>query len=227
MLWRSAWTLIGWRAPFRRPAGGAFAPCSRVEGVALQGAETPEVSDPAVALKGPTERPELDPVQVPSMPAPAVTPNDAVDEARLEAGLETFSRFLYARRIFTEVHSLPTSDALAFVLHTSASPMVFAYRPAAGGFERVSVMDPFTRFSSGFECWAADLLALFEGRLAASALCYTGRLRCWNETPDRLRVSPQLLWLFSHPLHRPQVARRLYDHVAESCGDVPVGILPR
>jgi len=196
-------------------------------GAVVQGAELQDVSDTAVAPQGPAERPQRGAVEVPATPSPATNPTESVDEARLEAGLETFARFLYARRVFAQVHSLPTSDALAFVLHTPTSPMVFAYRPATGGFERTTATDPFSRFVSGFECWAGDLCALFEGRLAASALCYTGRLRCWNQTPQRLRASPQLLWLFSHPLHRPDVARALYDHVATSYGPIAIEIQPR
>lgn len=197
-------------------------------GVAVRGAEMQEVSDPAVALKGSSARPDLDAVEVPAMPVPAVVPAVAVDVTQLEAGLRAFSRFLYARRVFAQVHSLASVDALAFVLHdATSSPKVFAYRPAAGGFERVTLREPFTGFASGFECWAGDLLALLEGRLAASALCYTGRLRCWNRSPQQLRVLPQLLWLFSHPLHRPEVARALYDRVSEALGPLPVGVLPR
>ncbi|MBV1858811.1 MAG: hypothetical protein KUG77_10395, partial [Nannocystaceae bacterium] len=194
--------------------------------ITLQALEVVEDSDPAVELKGPIERPDPGAVEVPAMPTRAVD-SAAVDEARLEAELQPFARFLFARGIFAQVHSLPRSDALAFAVHTESSPVVLAYRSAAGGFERVTVADPFTHFLSGFECWAADLLALLEGRLAASALCYTGRLRCWNRSPQRLRVSPQLLWLFSHPLHRPELARGLYEHVAASCGPVEIAVRAR
>lgn len=184
-------------------------------------------SDPCVVLKGSRARPRAVTGQVPAMVPRAVVSDDMPDVARLDAELAAFARFLYARRVFAQVHSLPSSEPLAFVLHTRSEPLVFAYRPAAAVFEQVTVTGPFSEFCSGFECWASDLLALFEGRLGPSALCYSGRLRCWNRAPNRLRVSPHLLWLFSHPLHRPDVARALYDNMAERCEAVPVGVLPR
>ncbi len=192
------------------------------QGVTLRALGMQDFTHPAVALKGSAERPELDSVEVPAALAPAVVPADTLDVDRLDVELQGFARFLYARRIFGQVHSLSTADPLGFVVHTDSAPWVFAYRPAAAGFERITVKDPVSRFVSGFECWGAELLALFEGRVAASALCYSGRLRCWNRTPERLRVSPHLLWLFSHPLHRPDVARALYDRLAESLGPVPI-----
>lgn len=197
------------------------------QGVELGGLAAQEVSESAVTLRGASARPQLERMHVPATLAPAVMPAELSDLARLGACLETFARFLYARPVFAQIHSLPGSDALAFVLHTQSEPAVFAYRPAAAAFERVDAADPLTRFLSGFECWASDLLALFEGRLGPSALCYSGRLRCWNRAADRLRISPHLLWLFSHPLHRPEVARVLYDNVAAGCGPVAVQVLPQ
>lgn len=197
------------------------------QGAQLGGLAAQEVSESAVTLTGTSARSELERVQVPAKLPPAVMPADMPDWTRLGACLETFARFLYARPVFAQTHSLPDADALAFVLHTQSAPAVFAYRPSAAAFERIDAADPCTQFLSGFECWASDLLALFEGRLGPSALCYSGRLRCWNRAADRLRVSPHLLWLFSHPLHRPDVARALYDNVAASCGPVAVQVLPQ
>lgn len=197
------------------------------QGITLRASGMEDVTDPAIAWKGSVERPVQESVEVPQALVPAMVPADTLDATRLDAELRPFARFLYARRIFGQVHSLSSADTLAFVVHTESAPWVFAYRPAAGGFERITVTDPVSRFVSGFECWAADLLGLFEGRIAASALCYSGRLRCWNRTPERLRVSPQLLWLFAHPLHRPDVARVLYEHVAESLGPVPIMVRSR
>ena len=197
------------------------------EGVELRASGVRAASEPAITLRGSGDRPPIEPVQVPATLAPAVLPADKPEWIRLEACLETFARFLYARPVFAQVHSLPTSDALAFVLHSESAPAVFAYRPAAARFERVEHADPFSQFWSGFECWASDLLGLFEGRVGPSALCYSGRLRCWNRAADRLRISPHLLWLFSHPLHRPDVARVLYDNVAASCGAVSVEVQPQ
>ncbi len=203
-------------AALSEACGGSVRAVLPGEGVELRGAVVREFVDASVQLRGRWERPARGVVEVPKSWTQAVTATtlSTAELSRLAAGLDAFARFCFGRRVFAQMHSLPGRDPLAFVLHTPTEPLVFAYRPASASFERVVESDPFHRFTSGFECWAADLLALLDGRLGASALCYSGRLRCWNGAPNRLRVSPQLLWLFSHPLHRPEVARSLYEHVA-------------
>ncbi len=138
---------------------------------------------------------------------------------RLEYGLRELARYLYARPPFVAAHSQSMRHPFGVWLHDEAGELVYAWTPTAGCFERVDTDDARSAFASGLRLWATDLLALFEGELGASAVCYTGRLRYWNHEPDRLRVGPQLLWTFAHPLHRPEIARRLYGRiVAGSCG---------
>ena len=57
---------------------------------------------------------------------------------------------------------------------------------------------------------------MFTGEIAASALCYAGRLRFWNHSPRQLRISPRELWDFGHPLRRPDRAARLYQRLLAS-----------
>ena len=138
----------------------------------------------------------------------------APQDGRLEAGLRDLARFWFGGPLFAAVHSMSGATSIGFVLRDEVGSMTYAYAPETTGFRRVDAADPFASFDSGFECWATDLVALFDGAIGPSALCYTGRLRCWNHHPDRLRVSPHELWRFAHPLHRPDAARRLYRRLA-------------
>lgn len=153
------------------------------------------------------------PVDVPPLIAPATrSPLDAAGWAAIEAGLRDLARYLYARPLFAEAHSRTHNQPLAFVLHDDGGDRVYAWSPPSATFERSESSD----FACQLRLWACDLHALFEGLIAPSALCYTGRVRCSNRDPDSLRISPQLLWMFAHPLHRPEVARRLYDALVEA-----------
>ncbi|NVB36335.1 MBL fold metallo-hydrolase [Pseudenhygromyxa sp. WMMC2535] len=162
-----------------------------------------------------------------SVPDPAPEPDPATfDEdarARVELELDALARFLFAGPIFRALHSLPPrlgdgrEAALCLALRRlGADDLVYVYAPTRGRFEPRSCAEPTLRYASGLECWAVDLLALLEGELPASALCYAGRMRVWNAAPERLRVSPQLLWEFAHPLHRPDRTRRLYARLLAS-----------
>ena len=123
------------------------------------------------------------------------------------------ARLLFARPAFVAAHSVSMRHPIGLQLHDEGGDLVYAWTPPTAGFEAVEVDDARSAFASGLRMWATDLLALFDGDLGPSAVCYTGRLRAWNHQPDRLRVGPQLLWTFAHPLHRPDVARRLYDQI--------------
>lgn len=127
-----------------------------------------------------------------------------------------FARYLYGTPVFCELHSLPTklsSGAWArpcLSLRDDGGAWVLAYEPSACAFISHACADPTLEFAAGLECWASDLLALLEGELGASALCYAGRLRVWNHSPRQLRISPRELWNFGHPLRRPDRAAHLY-----------------
>ncbi|PRQ07715.1 MBL fold metallo-hydrolase [Enhygromyxa salina] len=149
-------------------------------------------------------------------PACARTRIGADGSERLATELVDLARYLYGGPLFCEIHSLPTKlDSGAWArpclsLRDDDGPSVLAYEPSACAFVRHACTDPTVEFAAGIECWASDLLALLEGELSPSALCYAGRLRFWNHEPHRLRVSPRELWDFGHPLRRPDRTARLY-----------------
>ncbi len=194
------------------------------------GARALEAIRSEAIVAGDPARPPASAVCVPDRFAP-VLPAQALHErawSRLEAGLRTLARHWFGRAAFVHAMSAATASSIAFAVHGPAlpwdAPRVYAYAPWAGAFVRSAATDPYTTFSSGFECWAGDLLALFEGRIGPSALCYTGRVRCWNRSPDQLRVSPHDLWSFAHPMRCPELALALYEHVAGELGPVSIDI---
>jgi len=156
----------------------------------------------------PATRPLPEAVDVPATFEPACGVRQLAPNAwpHLEAGLSDLARFLYGRSFFTAAQSLAADDPLGILLHDDNGDRTYAWSPRSASFE------PTTRstFACRLRLWATDLLALFEGELAPSALCYTGRLRVSNRDPQSLRISPMLLWSFAHPLHRPEAARKLY-----------------
>jgi len=156
-------------------------------------------------------RPPPGPVDVPDDIGPACGVRTLADWAPLDSGLRELARYLFARSFFAAAHSTASPTPLGLWLRDDAGDRMYAWRPNAADFQRTEA-DP-DAFLCGLRLWATDLLGLFEGDLAPSAICYTGRVRCWNRDPDRLRVDPHLLWSFAHPLHRPHVARRMYDHL--------------
>lgn len=188
------------------------APASAVrpgEGFAMTGGELQSVQSDWIASES-TTRPLAEPVDVPNDFEPACGLRQLDDDgwSSLEAGLRELARFLYGREFFVAAHSVASVDSfLGLFLHDDGGDRTYAWSPPAGTFVRSKDV----AFQCRLRLWATDLHGLFEGRLGPSALCYTGRLRCTNRAPRVLRVSPQLLWMFAHPLHRPDVARRLYD----------------
>ncbi len=153
-------------------------------------------------------------------------------EALLEE-LQDLARYLYGTRTFEQLHSLPSAAAegprpaliLALRDEGDRGTLVLRHEPRRCAFVEEPVAEPMQAFMSGLECWASDLLALLRGELGPTALCYSGRLRVWNHDPRRLRISAHELWMFAHPLRRPEAARRLYRRLLaatpSTCARVP------
>ncbi|MCX4244252.1 MBL fold metallo-hydrolase [Paraliomyxa miuraensis] len=145
---------------------------------------------------------------------------------RLQHELRDLARHLHGSAVFRSLCSLPTGPvegrlpALALSLRNGSEPVVLRYHPGGCGFVVHHAADPIEAFMSGLELWASDLLALIDGELSPSALCYVGRMRTWNHDPQRLWVSPNLLWTLAHPLRRPEAAAVLYRRLL---ADVPPG----
>ena len=136
--------------------------------------------------------------------------------------LTDFAHYLYGGPAFRALQSLTSADlgghrcALALALRRpEGPPFVLRYEPESGAFVRHDGSNPIDEFASGLECWGTDLLGLMQGELGVSALCFAGRMRAWNHAPDQLRWSPHDLWMFGHPLRRPQAAAALYRRLWE------------
>ncbi len=184
------------------------------EGLSMTSHELERVQSNWIASRSTTRRP-AQPVRVPHdfEPASGLRRLAPDDWPALEAGLRELARFLYGREFFVAAHSIASASLpLGLLLHDEGGDRTYAWSPPHGTFVRSKE----AAFLCRLRLWSTDLLALFEGRLGPSALCYTGRLRCSNRSPRTLRVSPQLLWMFAHPLHRPESARRLYDASASA-----------
>ncbi len=138
---------------------------------------------------------------------------------QLLAQLDDFARYLYGTAVFRSLCSLPSRvdgipAAIGFSLRVDDGDarVVLRYEPSACRFVRVEpgVVVPERTLLSGIECFASDLLAFLRGEISPSALCYAGRVRTWNHAATRLWFSPHELWMFGHPLRRPDRAARLY-----------------
>ena len=139
------------------------------------------------------------------------------ERARLLSSVAELARFWFAGPIFRGVCSLTASmvgdrtpTVALSLLVGDGGPWVLAYDPTSCRFTPTTEGDPIESYASGLELWASDLLALLEGDLGPSALCFAGRLRHWNHAPAHLLVTAGTLWTFAHPLHRPEAAARLY-----------------
>ncbi len=149
----------------------------------------------------------------------ALEPTSLVDALLEELG--DFASYLYDSRVFRACISTAHQDVMCFSLRVDHRDerVTLRYAPSKCAFVLHESVHPHERFWSGLECWASDLLALLRGDIGPSALCYSGRMRSWNNNPEHLRVSPWLLWHFSHPLRRPRVASRLYTALREALVD--------
>jgi hypothetical protein len=150
----------------------------------------------------------------------------ALDDRELHellAALHDFARFLYGRPVYRALASLSARATqgrrpqlgLALGIDGSRRVLALVHDAPACRFTRLHDVDPVTELVCGLECWASDLLALLRGEIGPTALCYAGRLRVWNAMPELVRVSPHELWMFAHPLRRPEAAIRLYRHLLD------------
>lgn len=161
-------------------------------------------------------------------PACGRTSISAADLAELGDALRELAAFLYARPIHRALASFSSADArgrrmqIGLALRVEGGGIVaFAHDATACRFVLCEGIDPREVLVSGIECWAADLLALLRGEIGPTALCYAGRLRVWNAVPELVRMSPHELWMFAHPLCRPDAALRLYRRLLAGEAEAP------
>ena len=135
----------------------------------------------------------------------------------LVAELADFARHLYAGPVFRALMSLPGEidghpPAVGFAVRIGEgeSRVQLRYEPSGCCFVR----DDVTPLLAGIEAWASDLLGFVRGELGPSALCYAGRLRQWSGPPScPIRFPVHELWVFGHPLRRPEQAATLYQRL--------------
>jgi len=147
--------------------------------------------------------------------APATGRREAPDLDKLRAHLADFAGSLVGSVLFRGLASLLDSEhdgkagTFAFALRAGASKIVFEYDAPSCAFverDRPCV--------AGLECWASDLLAVFEGEMGPIALTF-GRSRVWNELPQRLNFDIfEEMHRSSHPLRKPDAYYRLYQRLA-------------
>jgi hypothetical protein len=136
-----------------------------------------------------------------------------LDELVVE--LRELARYLYARVEFRALYSLSATPerrptlALALLADATRATTVLAWDLQACELVPVDSEDPVVEYVAGIELWGTDLLELFRGSFAPSAVVL-GRVRSWSSIPNELPSELFGLWEFFHPLNRPAAYLRLY-----------------
>jgi hypothetical protein len=166
-------------------------------------------------------------------PATSTREPDADEMDALRAELDAFAAHLCSREIFRSLLSLedselggrrPTFSLVALCDGDGdgeRGAFVFEYDPSACAFVPARSDDPVNDYVGGLECWARDLLAVFRGELAPSAITF-GRSRSWSFLPARCRIHWGELWIYAHPLRRPDRFLHLYRSLHTANASAPV-----
>ena len=162
--------------------------------------------------------------------APATGRRELESEGELVRRLDELAGSLLGGATFRSLSSLLASESpkratFALVLRDGDTRRAFAYVPTACRFEMIEDPD---ECLAGLECWASDFLAVLRGELSPIAMSF-GRGRLWNHLPARFRFDLfSDLYVFSHPLRRPDVALRGYQkQIAGIASATPAIIEPR
>ena len=150
-------------------------------------------------------------------PATAVRELDETELEQLGEELDAFAAYLCARQMFRALMSLGANEigarratfSLVALCDDDGGAYVYEYDPASCAFVATDGVDPVADYIGGLECWASDLLAVFRGELAPSAITF-GRCRSWNALPARCRIDWGELWIYCHPLRRPDRFTQFY-----------------
>ncbi len=114
---------------------------------------------------------------------------------------------------FMTVDKIPT---LAFFLRDENGVKVYEYSPQRSAFFQATGNVEAQKYMASCECWAQDLLAIFEGRFEPRIM--TRRHSRWSSHPPvaMREVIPLSFGLFFHPLNRQeQVLRRYREYYKE------------
>jgi hypothetical protein len=165
--------------------------------------------------------------------SPATSARDLTSDEIAELGRELagFAAHLCSRATFRSLLSLDGDElegrrptfSLVALADEEGGAYVYEYDPAGCAFVPAEDVDPVADYVGGLECWASDLLAVLRGELAPSAIWF-GRGRSWNALPERCTVDWGELWLYCHPLRRPDRFDRLYRALLAEAGEAPIAV---
>ncbi len=158
-------------------------------------------------------------------PATSVRELDQGELDQLEVELDAFAAHLCSRQTFRALLSLDASElegrrptfSLVALCDEEGGAYVYEYDLASCAFVAAENVDPVADYVGGLECWASDLLAVFRGELAPSAISF-GRCRSWNALPKRCPIDWGELWLYCHPLRRPDRFLHFYRRMLAGIG---------
>ena len=154
------------------------------------------------------------------VPATGRTELAAGELDQLRTALDAFAGSLVGGPTFRSLSSLLVTEcgdlAPTFVISVrdGATRHVFEYVSPECTF--VPTANRLDSYLAGIECWATDLLAVFEGQFGPIALTF-GRARLWNALPQRFsfEIFPELHRV-SHPLRQPASYYRTYQRLWEA-----------
>ncbi len=140
-------------------------------------------------------------------------------ELELEAALNEFGRFLFARASYRGIcrvmaerdHPSHLKQTFALSLRNGSTQLVFEYQPTECAFVRVTCDDARAAYVAGGEFWASDVLAALTFDALADDLFHFGRKLLWNAAPHVFRCDLDTeLQLFAHSLRAPRELERLF-----------------
>lgn len=154
---------------------------------------------------------------------------DNCDLDELESGLGELARHLYGGALFKHLYSLSCEDlegrlpTFALMLHAGQGKILtYEYRPQACNFSMIDEKAG-DRYAGTIALWANDLVSLFRGemepRMIANSSKEVWAVRCHA----RFFIE---LWIFFHPLRRPEQALEQYRSTAREEAGSPIWILP-
>lgn len=178
--------------------------------------------------------PEREPFWAPpgSPLAPSRCGNEALedgDTAELECGLRELARHLYGSALFKQLYSLSREELQgrqpSFVLALQVGDdrtLAYAYRPQACDFSRLDDSPEWVdQYAGTITLWATDLVALFRGQIEPRMIAACSRENWTFQCHAPFFVE---LWLFFHPLGRPQQALEQYRRTAREESGVPIWV---
>jgi hypothetical protein len=153
-------------------------------------------------------------------------PLDDAELAQLGRELDGWATTLTGGRLFrgllaldrTELDGKRPTFCVVALTDGDGGSYVYEYDLGSTRFVRVEGRDPAADYVAGVECWATDLLAALRVEIGPAAVTF-GRWRTWSALPERVTISGTHLWLYAHPLRRPEAFLRFYERMLAGAGE--------